>query len=477
MRQIVIACLSAMIAVLLFQSDARGEWKYGNVVSGLPDDISMQIDVDSLDRSHIVYFDSEREQLAYIWLAPEGWRFETIAATPFCNFDFALDWNLNPHVIWYDRECLFHSVREAGTWETFMLYGPLNLRRNLVLDIDHLNRPVIAFLVNRALIKGVKTGSDWKYTVCDTGITPGHLEMVLDSRDNPHLTYQADGPFYYLHEADGSWTRTLLDAEDPEYGKIAGIRNSIVVDQSNRPHIGWVNSYGYWYYETWGPPGWPDQWVYIGWSESYYSFMDEEDQWHTTEFDRNAHDTLGISVALDLFGKPMITTSDHSFYTRSDSGDWDRNDLDLYDPLRFLTSNWSGEPVIISNETPTMKIAWNEPDIRYRLLMPDTFMESGDEFLLSRLIRNNTGDVYVAGESIVLQAAGGFWFYPDWSRSPQSQPQFIDASANRTEEILRFTWPKGTHAMTGLDFFGTLTDLSSNEILGVSRLEFQIAGY
>ena len=173
----------------------------------------------------------------------------------------------------------------------------------------------------------------------------------------------------------------------------------------------------------------------------------------------------------------MVTTGTGSFYHMTASGEWDRGGTYTDDAGRSMAANASGEPVIVYYDNPTLKIAWNEPDIRYRLLMKDAFMETGDEFILWRLIRNNTDLEYVANECIVLQVAGEFWFYPDWSRTLVSRTQIIEPAADRTDEILNFTWPVVAQAMTGLKFWAAITDQSSAEILGISSIEFQIAGF
>ena len=106
--------VSLMLSVFyLMTVNVSGVWRYGTVASDVWHSVSNVIDVDNLDRTHIVYFDSYRNQVRYIWLAPEGWRYETIADATSDRLDMRLDGGNNPHVIWAEASTLRYSYRDS----------------------------------------------------------------------------------------------------------------------------------------------------------------------------------------------------------------------------------------------------------------------------------------------------------------------------------------------------------------------------
>ena len=106
-----------------------------------------------------------------------------------------------------------------------------------------------------------------------------------------------------------------------------------------------------------------------------------------------------------------------------------------------------------------------EDPILYSLLMPNTFLEGGDHFLLTRDCVNRGPQSLMVGEYIILDVSGAYWFWPEWTQELKYVSWLLDIDHPYHEDILNFIWPEGVGEIRDVGFWGALVHPASQDLI------------
>ena len=447
-----------------------GGWEETLIRDNVIDCDLKQIQLDSLDRAHVVYIEYSLGILHYLGQTVDGWTFETIAAAEGHNFDLAVDWEKTPWVVFWNGSSVVCAHRKDGPWDVKSIQNVEN-NSPVAMDIDSQNRPVVFFYDAPNLVQGVLSNGFWECTNELELTSVGYFDMALDRQDQPHITIRVNDSFCYYTRKNGEWSYQLLESDGDSCWCTSGYSSRIAVARSGKPHIIASTYIECWEYTGGIPPYRP---TFMGYDSCYYS-QDNGGNFFSNGFGSEWYHGNG-RIALDLFEFPMITSLDNRFYHQSESDDWSSIPLESTDAEKDLTVNSSGEPMIIYLKEKSLYCISEHSDLTYRLLMPDCYLEAGDEFNVSRRVKNNTESPMEVCEWIAFQAGGSFWFFPDWTDTPVSLQKILPAGEDTTEDILRFAWPNGVPVMSYLEFWGALTSPEDQHLISLAHMEFQVAG-
>lgn len=98
------------------------------------------------------------------------------------------------------------------------------------------------------------------------------------------------------------------------------------------------------------------------------------------------------------------------------------------------------------------------------LMLNQTRFSAGDDFLFSTRFGNQQAST-LADLYIILDVAGQYWFYPDWTESVAFETHYMNSGSVITREILTFIWPEVQGYAFGLRFWGALLT-PENQLLG-----------
>ena len=115
--------------------------------------------------------------------------------------------------------------------------------------------------------------------------------------------------------------------------------------------------------------------------------------------------------------------------------------------------------------TPTISpTATEELTLGVKLFLNDTFFTPYEDFHLY-LKTMNPNQEFTCNLFVVLDVYGQYWFWPDWT---QELNYVIFNCPNGTDmiNILEFVWPQVQTTMTGLKFWGAMTEVNTFEIIG-----------
>lgn len=138
-------------------------------------------------------------------------------------------------------------------------------------------------------------GSVWTFLAVDSGGDVGqYCSLALDSSDVPHIAYHDATnkalKYAYYVPRDGTWTVQTVDTGDTGYWA------SLALDSQNRPHIA---------YYAQGATGVLSR-IRHAYKDKDWTLQDV----HT--YDVPAKSCSGISLVLDLLGKPCVAFQSHS---------------------------------------------------------------------------------------------------------------------------------------------------------------------
>jgi hypothetical protein len=189
-----------------------------------------------------------------------------------------------------------------GLWDIQTVISTDDAGAYSSIALNASDQPRIAFYDATAkdLRYAAWNGSAWTFTTVDSGGNVGrYCSLALDSRDIPHIAYHDATnktlKYAYYVPRDNTWTLQTVDTGDTGYWA------SLALDSQNRPHIA---------YYAQGATG--------VLSRIRHAYKDKD--WtlqnvHT--YDVPAKSCSGISLVLDLLGKPCVAFQSHS--SNSDS--------------------------------------------------------------------------------------------------------------------------------------------------------------
>jgi hypothetical protein len=219
---------------------------------------SLQLTPQGLPR--IAYWDAVNGMMMYassngtVWSTPEK-IFEMTCIEPFPPIvSLALDSNNRPHVSFYDCEAsnLKYAYRDSSGWQDPITVDA-TFRSGLFssIVIDSKDNPHISYrsgqLLAGRLMYTFFNGSKWNFIQVDPDFWYGeHSSLALDEDDRPHIAYTSlpgkDVPTHELRVAfyDGlGWFRETVDkaTDDADYTAI-----SLKVDQNGHTHVAYIDS-------------------------------------------------------------------------------------------------------------------------------------------------------------------------------------------------------------------------------------------
>jgi C1A family cysteine protease len=99
-------------------------------------------------------------------------------------------------------------------------------------------------------------------------------------------------------------------------------------------------------------------------------------------------------------------------------------------------------------------------------LLNNSLYHPGDPFTLS--IRSCNGSPYdlPVETYVILDVFGHYWFWPEWSESPNSKINSLPALDCEEETIVSFDWPAGSGSAQGLRFWAAMIDPVTKVLTG-----------
>jgi len=161
---------------------------------------------------------------------------------------------------------------------------------------------------------------------------------------------------------------------------------------------------------------------------------------------------------------------------------WWENDGNLNFTMRIIEADFNQ---IISHDTADINkdgridiiggngpggLAWweNQPNIGIDLSMPSHHFTPGSPCGLTATVFNYTPDDY--GELpmfIMLEMAGNYWFYPDWTSEIKYKNITVNSGQSQLSIFAPFIWPTGCGSASGVYFYSLFTKPDMSMLMGV----------
>jgi len=160
--------------------------------------------------------------------------------------------------------------------------------------------------------------------------------------------------------------------------------------------------------------------------------------------------------------------------TRTDLGaDQGRADLGYHGPGQQPTPTPTAYAPPSGTQTPALPTP--TPDgyqLDFRLELNAAFYRAGERFLLLAHLRNAGPDL-TAERYIALEAAGQYWFWPEWTDQPAPQPAPLPTGTARTDVILEFTWPANASGGRGTFWGAAVRPGTFSALAPISSCSFE----
>ena len=216
------------------------------VDQGLVYPTNVSLVLDSADRPHVVYLESDPGQpanLYYTFWDGSSWLrgpSQLVAsgirtAASFGGDQLALDTNARPHVIFVDNPDYLLGpvhIREliGSVWQDEQL--PFEAY-DTKLKLDELDNPHVAYNNHSGLFYATRQGGQWVSTLIDPDFA-NSLSLTLDANGDPVIGYRTGNDVRVATMASGSWQSDPVELGD-DFRIMAPIGTDIVVDPSGSP--------------------------------------------------------------------------------------------------------------------------------------------------------------------------------------------------------------------------------------------------
>ncbi|WP_366924293.1 hypothetical protein MFMK1_001257 [Metallumcola ferriviriculae] len=262
------------------------------------------IAVDANGRPHIIYnklesysYNNSTYTVRYAYLSGSTWVVEDLLSGNFTTSNLILDSSGNPHIVLVDRfnKKFIYGFRTNNTWtyETIYNYNmnPITIGFDFTLDSN--DQPHIIFelenynvdTASEGHIKyatrnryATKSATNWSLEPLEAISKPQNtadvldgVSIVMDSNDNPHVSYSYNNSIKYAFKQGNTWVKeTATNGRNPQ----------IVMDSNNVPHIVVA---GVRYITK----------TSTGWGSFYIPFSDDSNDRFQTEIKLWAIDSMG----------------------------------------------------------------------------------------------------------------------------------------------------------------------------------------
>jgi hypothetical protein len=221
------------------------------------------LDLNSLDRPGISYYDASNYSLKYAYWDGSSWNLETVD-TGVALKSIGLESSLafignNPAIAYKNATTFLESIKYAkwngASWDITIVESSRGVGAEISLAIDSSNLPHISYYDSYLddLKYATYNGTHWNNeTVASTGDVGKGTSIAVDSSNNPHIAYQdnTNKNLMYITKSGGSWTTPVaIDTNN------AGAYTSIVLDSSEYPRIAYLGN-GDLKYARWNGASW-----------------------------------------------------------------------------------------------------------------------------------------------------------------------------------------------------------------------------
>ena len=105
------------------------------------------------------------------------------------------------------------------------------------------------------------------------------------------------------------------------------------------------------------------------------------------------------------------------------------------------------------NYTPEPTPTFSETDLQQDLVLNKEMFYPNDQFLLTLRTINPRTETFPVDQYIILEVAGLFYFWPDWTATVDWETRNFTAKYDNTEELFNFTWPAGAGSYSPITFY------------------------
>ncbi|MFL2948971.1 MAG: IPT/TIG domain-containing protein, partial [Candidatus Poseidoniaceae archaeon] len=267
-------------------SDQAGRW---NAVA-----------VDSNGHIHVVQIKDESYQIRHSVNDGTGWisgKINDCGSTYCWDIHMVIDDNDHIHLAYTTYtswdETLVYMNYDGTTWTDTVVsssahFGPIGIA------VDSSNNPHISYAANGADQCGAGLrissydGSSWSYTNVDQGANRGcESAIVIDESDHMYIAYQdrSSSKLKIATDKSGSWDSYLVDTGTSPSNLYPGYMTSMAMDQQGQFHIAHFDEKE---------------------DDLRYSTGAPNSQWTTTIVESSGHTGRDPSIALDFSGTPHI---------------------------------------------------------------------------------------------------------------------------------------------------------------------------
>ena len=105
------------------------------------------------------------------------------------------------------------------------------------------------------------------------------------------------------------------------------------------------------------------------------------------------------------------------------------------------------------NYTPEPTPTFSQTNLQQDIALNKDMFYPNDQFLLTLHTINPKNETFRVDQYILLEVAGSFFFWPDWSADLDWQTVDYAANFDQVEELFNFTWPDGVGSFNPITFY------------------------
>ncbi|MBN1878785.1 hypothetical protein JW823_01625 [bacterium] len=451
--------------------------------------------VDSNSYAHITYHDASTSSLKYATNESGDWVYSTIESDAGSYCRFALGVSNTLHAVFYSNlSILRYAVNNGSGWIAENISDlPGSFGYTLGLTIDNSGYPHVSFFNIDASTLGYayKDVSGWHVdpTVDPNGTTGKFSSIALDSNGFPRIIYCET---LYNHELrHAAWNGTGWDIQTIySHPGWPGTYTSLVIDSTDYSHVVYSGSPGIFFYMYQSEAGWHvSEGLRCG-SEPITLMLDSNEKPVVAFFDDLTWDmkvsryssgtsptttpTSGATPTSTATATPSPTSSPTSTPTPSPTGSG------TITPPPTATPTWT--PTIHPTVTPTQPTATptdptdtpTPPDecttTGVTIDMPSQMFEAGDTCWCRALVCN-AGAEPLNGYPlfVILDVYGQLYWAPSFNSVFDNYlmlyPEFT-VGVTTVQVLPEFSWPTNTGSVSGILWYGALTNPQITDIYG-----------
>lgn len=203
---------------------------------------------DSADRPHIGYCDFRNNDLQYAYFYAGSWIFWDLGVPGYCSDLVLAPAGGFPHMcsMWpisVNRSNLYYTHNTSSGWESETVLDTGNPGVSAKIALDGAGHPMIAHRDasdgNLELLS-IDQHGNWVNETVDPGpFIDGYLDLAVDSRGWPHISYHDAG---YGHLMYARWDGSAWRIETVDTDGTQGYYSSIAIDSADNPHIAYYDS-------------------------------------------------------------------------------------------------------------------------------------------------------------------------------------------------------------------------------------------